>query len=788
MTICQISLVLTIVIGAGAGLVQADAISNSAWVSVPTNVLSESEQAAIMAREQERRTEWFDESLLRCTSLTRPNPETLGGQYFVIARSYNLNEAGYVRTRQNLRELHKMGVTDIIQLLIAGNSTYFPTDDKDAVYRYFVDADKDYDTLMVLVKAAAEEKIGVWCKLQVPGPRDREAPLGLKKEFWAADMDGNSYGPKQKEGDIPDILNPDYRVFLKRMIDILAGKYNKYGNMKGFNIDMPWDNRFDMMEKHLDIFSEFCRDKFHETPDIPAIAAKLKQDGYKWHEPDDKWWRRFILFKRWANEDFVKDISSYCKSKGLKFILQVDTFTTRPYWRGWWAGIATVQHGQYADWVWAYPGSARCEPCYIMSRSMSGTFYGYTSTARNIAYSFRGQMAGIHVFYATTMGLPMLAGGTTPRLLEEVKRHIVTTREWAGAQSLTRVGLLYNHDSALLRGILYPRAEPNDYLLMDRIGRYLDVDRLFVEMTDAYKQYNVLLVTENSASRLSEPVMEKLKKFVATGGTIITLGYEWSVANEDQTEIKGLTQMLAGLPASTTRAAETFDIYEQSSGQGRIITVKSPDIFMALSNANPKIEKQFADLIKSRADAPVTLENSSDNPANAQMMVVTTLKKNNWVGVSLLPDFMASGSSRVQQAVSANVRVDVDKLGIKAKRFRILLLKRNMELLKKVVNRGDRNWSKPLYRGRGDEGFWSADDLRQGVKVTIAPDNEFDLCVPGKVPVPPDAVGMVKHYYQSLPEQWVKTAGQRDYMYEIMVVAPADELTIEGEKIKDADM
>lgn len=724
-------------------------------------------------------TTWFDEGLFRCSFLVRPSPENLDGQYFLIARSNRLNEFGYVKTRQNLRQLKMMGVTDIIQLLIRGSSTYFPSGDKDAIYRYdipgFNKEEKDYDALMVLVEAAAAEGIGVWCKLQLLGDRDG---LELNKAFRAHRPDGSPYLNWANTA-VPDVLNPDYRAFLKRMIDLFAGKYNRRGSFKGFYIDMPYANHADLMAGYLEEFRKFCEERFKETPPLKDIAESLKKDDIKWEEPNNKWWRRFILFKRWAREDFVKDLAAYCGSKGLKFGLQINTSVDA--WRGWWEGEAPCAFSKYADWVWMYPGQNRYEPCYIMNRCIPGTF-NRVSVARTLTESFRGQFAGVHVFFGSTIELPVL-NGTSPRVLEQVKLNILNTREWANAKSLTKVAILYNHGGMSLKAS--PKEEERDeYLLMDRLSQYVDVDRVFTDLPDFFKRYNALLVTRHSTDGLPEAVMEKLTEFIRNGGTAITLGHVWSTAKIDREDMKDMTQEITGLPVRPAVGAGKLEIFEKPFGKGKVVTIRTPNIYQALKNRDEAFEKDFVALIQRNADAPVTIDNDSANPRDKRVAVMTTIKKNNWIGVSLFPN---QDYPKVQEKVFVTVRVDTAKLGVNASRFRVLLLKRNMELLKEIINRADRSWSTPMPRGKGMDYYWSADDLKKGVKIVIDPDNEFDLAAPKKVDVPPAAKYEIKRLCQDFPRKWNQNAIERNYMYEIMVVAPADELNIAGEKIVEGE-
>ena len=737
----------------------------------------------LSAKDEKRRIEWFDENLLRCTFLERPSVEELGGRYFLIARSYYLNEFGYTRTRHNLHQLKKMGITDIIQLHIKGCDTFFPCDDKDAINQYNEKIDGEYDSLMTLVKAAAVEKMGVWIKLQYTSHK-------LHKKFMAKDADGKPYlwcGQK-----LPDLLNLEYRAFLHRMLDIFAGKYNKYGSMKGFYIDMPYTSGSDYLATYLDLFKKYCQDQYGEEPPIEEIAENLKKKD-KWLEPENKWWRRFILFKNWVNEDFIKDISSYCHKVGLQFGLQIGTSRL-------WTGHDPYRLSKYADWVWMYPCRKNYEPMYVLPHSLPGGTFQKVQFSKAVSYSFRGHFGNMHVFFHSGMQTPVLEGNT-PRMLHERKKNIITTREWAGAEPLTKIAILYNQRNMWLRSI--ERNSPsarNDYMLLDKISLYEDADRIYIEAMDMYKNYNVLIATEFSTGGLSQDIIDKLKKFVADGGTIITLGGKWSISKPDLTDERDLTAEITGLKArdifSEAPMGKVLDLFEKKVGKGRIITITSPNLFTALKTGDKDIEKEFVNLLQQYSDSAVSIINSPKNKPDKDASVITTIRKNNWVGVSLLPDNQAYPDPR--EPVSVRVSIDIEKLEIKGDKFRVLLLGRGLELLKELPYSSRKSFREPFMRGK--DFYWSVEDLKKGVKITILPDNQSDLIVPEELPEPRRCKKYVNRWkrledelfsesamlksYEDFKKGWYSRVKERDFAYEIMVIAPYDEINIEGRNVQ----
>ena len=156
------------------------------------------------------------------------------------------------RARHNLRALRRIGVTDIIQLMVRGNKTYFPANHPYAIR----EGARNCDPLLTLVKAAAKERIAIWIKLQVDS--------NAYKAMCARDRHGKPY---LRAGRLtcPDMLSPAYRQFLHDMIDRFAGKYNQWGSMRGFYVDMPFGTWYDFFGDDIPTFDKFFRERFGES-------------------------------------------------------------------------------------------------------------------------------------------------------------------------------------------------------------------------------------------------------------------------------------------------------------------------------------------------------------------------------------------------------------------------------------------------------------------------------------------------------------------------------------------
>jgi len=669
-----------------------------------------------IAEYEKAKTKWFYDDLLRYTYLERPPVETLNGKYVLIARAQFLNGFGYDRARQNLRQLKQMGITDILQLTMMNMVAFHPMTNPDArPIKYSKNSIiskniGDYDPFMILLEAASKENINVWIKIQITAGKI------TKKKAHACDSKGKplyGWGGKQP---VVDILSRNYRNFLFRMIDEYAERYTKYGNLKGFNVDMPWNPACnDSFGDDSDAFNQFCMKNFGEP--IPVGIEKKMDLGSKWDVPTDKWWRRYMLFKQWATEDFYQSLNDYVRKKGFGFSLQVQPFAHLT--NGWYKGFNTYKLLKLADWIWAYPGSRKglndMEACYVYKNCYSA-HGSHRSWGRCHALSFRGNDGGLNYFF-NQFWKPYKAG-FTPRLTRELKKHIINSKEWTGAKSLAKVAILHNENNLFLRlGKKTPVENAKEVLIFDRLSYYQDVDRLLIESTENYKNYKVLLAPAYSVGGLSEDIMKALKEYVNNGGTVISLGARWSISNPDLTDEKDLTGEISGRTSSNKKKKRVgrpeFKFYEKKIGKGRVVTVETANAVLEMIKKNDrKIEKEFADLVSEYSKPAITIE---DIPNKARMKIVSALKKNNWVGISLFSDDHAPAYGKVY--------VDLKKLGLNKSGYRVLLLGKEMEFLK------SRHYNGGIY---GKEDFWKAEDFKNGINVNILPDSEMDLCLPDK--------------------------------------------------------
>jgi hypothetical protein len=692
--------------------------------------------------------DWFDESLIRCTYLQRQPVEKTNGRILMIARVDYLNNYGYERTRQNLRQLKLMGITDIVQLTMRDCVIFHPTSVLDALPRYTT-----YDPFMTLVKAAGRESIGIWVKLQIGYGQ-------VADKMLARNCKGEPYR-QSKDRDLPDVLNNEYRAFLYRMIDEYVAKYSAFGSLKGLYVDMPYSNAGDYLGDNLEDFKKFTMERFGEMPpkdcNLDDIARKCN--------PKDVWWRRWVLFKEWVNEDFNKSLSDYCRKKGLEYAIQIGM--PAAYGSGWSWGHDPYRLSSLgkSTWIFSYGGSSALESLYSLDQSTSGSG-PHGSWGEYNTRSLRGHRAGMELFFDGHLWRPF-GGGMTNRGIDALRMHILNCREWSGSSILAKAAVLDNQNTLLLRlGAASSQIMQQARDLFEDLSHYLDVDCIMVENTELYNRYSVLIAPPYSLEGLSQSVSDKLKEFVQHGGILLNLNSKWSISRADLTQEKNMTMEFTGLPVlEILKAPEEgfLATMEKNIGKGRIISITSHNMLKEVQKENSSVAKQFAALVCKLAEPPVVLKSEND----PRMKIMTTLKKNNWVAVTLWSDD--------KTPARGIIRVDLQKLGLQHAGYRLLLLGRNMELLKP----GD--WAGG--EKRGEANFWTAEDFKAGVAMTILKNDEIDLKIPQEVDVsayPQSWADYIKNTVIAFFNK--QDIRQRQYGYEIMVIAPSDELNIDGEK------
>ncbi len=696
----------------------------------------------------EKDTQWYCENLLRSSFLVRPQPEELDGRFFIITRNRYLNSNGYTRTRINLRQLKKIGITDIVQLTVRGNIVLHPTQVKNAIKAPVNHPHPDnYKSLEILVNAAQKEGLNVWPKIQFA------TALPFSEKVKPRNSKGKLYSRQ-----CVDILSPLYKEFLYALIDEYILKYKNFKNFKGIMIDIPWSVESDYYGDDFDKFKKFCYTRFKEIPPQNIILSIDKERD--WSEPRNKWWRRFILFRRQNMEHLIQELSAYMHKNNLKLIMHVDDFSCGSRKRDWSVPYNFPELSKYADIIWANPPQFSSETFYVMKKCAPAANW-HKSWGGNFTKTFRGhKYAGLYYFFHALL-MPTY-DGCSIREAELLKRHITDCREWAGSESLTKIAILHNPDSMLMRlGYSKNQIRNHKKQLMDILSSRFDVDILYIGSDDLFKNYSLLIASEFSVRDISGNTKEKLREYVKNGGIILNLNQKWSETNFDFTKEKDFTSEFTGHPYERKiipilQNTKKINLFDNVIGSGKVITPVNCDILSEMRCNNLEFQKKFISLIDKLADPPIKCRKHEKSPP---VKIESTLKKNNWVAVALY--------SNDKTPARTTVFVDPVKLNLNSKAYRILLLGRNMELMKYIGGTGGRNVHSH---------FWLPQDLKKGINISILPDNELKLILP-------EQTGLKPKPNKNFHKRWKKNAVHRTFEYEILVIAPYNEFNIDGEKV-----
>jgi len=731
--------------------------------------------------------DWFGREMLLGTYLpTRPVNE-LGGRFFITYdrmcwRGYRLKRVANQedldlfrnRMRIDISRLKWLGVTDIIYWVdVSGERVAHDTSLPDSQKQY-----SGVDPLAELVRLATPEGLNVWASWHACARTEAFA-----KKYCAKDASGKLYkygGRKYCE----DLLSPAYRERCHRLLDEYATKYLPLGNFKGLGCyDELWFCYADFHEDDLPALEKFCVERFGEKP--PADVGQRLAKKRRWLDTSDVWRRRYILFKQHVMTEFWRDLVKYAHSRGLQIGVQL--LGTAHYSSGWCWGVDSVELARLGADMYntscgeraanSYPNTLRWAHCYAP--------WGLYNT-----HCLRGASPG-GIYFTFNQLWRLIMYANNPALPRELARHIHNQRQWAEAQSLARVAFLHNQN-ALQMLMPDPRPRVNrDTALFDALQRTQDADVIFTRAHERYAQYRVLVAMPYSVRGLSAEVYGKLKGFVEDGGTIVSVNADWTVSRADLAHERDVTPEMVGVlygkaaaPApATVRAAETeislvLDtprraasaragtgilaqftdgsgpaVTEKRTGKGRVICVHFGAGAELEKHDNQALVAYFASLVRADSRPEITAEGTG-------FRVISTLRKGNWVAVSLFPD---------QVPAVARLHIDTRALGIEKTRFRMLMLGKRME----ITRPGDL-W--------GDSGFWSADELKNGFPVTIVADNDRVMPLPEGFDLS-DFKGKKRKqqagYLDNIARSWWNSESRgkrkRTYAHEIVVIAPADE-------------
>ncbi len=740
-----------------AGEAQLSALEPGEVIARMTAAL-EAELAA-RAPEPPPYTDWYTRTMVQEMGYQKQPLLELGGR----AWQWWDFRAGYTdqMVQRHVQNMKRTGVTDIIYLGQGGTDLAYLSDIPEAKRRWWMGRYKGRDPLELVCQAAKAEGMRVWL-----GMHSGDYGEGMV----CVDHKGQPY--MYGSHPIDDVRSPKLREFLTKVLTEVKQKYD----LAGFYYDELFFNYVDMCGDDFDDFSQWCQKEFGEKPDRSLLDHL--EAGSRWTDPEDVWWRRLVLYKAKNNAEFFKFLADTAHQLGMQAIGEL-----RPcarYANGWMFGMdnpAIVRAG--CDWYYAAAG---CEAAMVYPNAGTGQHYGGPFGFYN-TYCLRGKPTFNFSYYVSE--LPGTFG--CPEAPESLREMLRDCREWDGAKSLTRAALLtYQY------GIMLQNADPRpidrlELNLLYRLGRYQDVDRLEAEDTRYYENYRVLIAPPLSLQGHGPEVFAAIERFVSNGGTVISLGGKWLQSLRDFTRQQDLTARFVGgeyqgepRPVDTIRAGEDEEIKiapqepipfvpaagtevlatfsdgkpaatAKTIGKGKVIGIHC-DVLSEVAAEGWEHERLLADMIGEFSQPEIRV-------LGAGAEIKTSLQKGNWVAVTL---YEREGPASVK------VSVDPENLGLNADGYRVLLYGRSRELLAPT--------------GMWNITPWTAEQLRAGLDLTIPVIGTTDWVLPEEV----DFSAMPEREQDWLkavvPKSWAGHRGLRECNFEVLVIAPHNELTIDGRK------
>lgn len=527
-----------------------------------------------------------------------------------------------------------------------------------------------------------------------------------------------------------DFASRAYRQSMRNLVDALAAKQRQYPNLKS----LWWDEIWCAMARNsysnrLDSFRDFCRAEFNED----YAGEKMPPAA----DPDDKWWRRYIVFKYCIYEDFSRDLVEYSRANGLTSI----PFLVNPF-----------AYRRSQSW-----GHDRYRLSKIGDFTLASTYYKNPMPVENSIMHLQADFGGFP-FTQALRGLPVehwtfSSMINNPELVAKCREIYSLAGEWRGARPAEEVAVL-TFPPALLGKFLKAEEVHRDHeeLLQQTLTAYFAARMLDVRETRLFRQYQVLLLPKYAGYSIPQFALDGLLEFVRRGGILFVIDAEIAVGRRDLTDPAPRTACLTGFQpgperpiAGAARLADLMDLelplaegtqaaalpdsgdlgrpivfagdvpvgFDRSLGAGRAISLYF-DVACQLKHDPARWGYALARLIAARHQPAVTVEGN--------ISIQGVIRKGDRILISL---YTAAGPSTALSTEPTQVpEVAPTREGAQGIiRIRPAALGMNMDEFQ-VFGLAD---YQVLPSAAGSN--WPAEQLANGIKVSISPERDFENIV-----------------------------------------------------------
>lgn len=353
-----------------------------------------------------------------------------------------------------------------------------------------------------------------------------------------------------------------------------------------------------------DDFSKFCEQNFGESYNGKTMPPP--------ENPEDKWWRRFFLYKIHVHNNFYTKTNHIVNQYGLKTMmcLYPPESHSSPSWTWGWDPVEQetifdniwcvmrgeegkgYQHmkGIYLDTGIAYVGSN-------ISKNLCYGFHGkpisffdfrtaiYTDAVRYFYRNNREKQTGkksSYDFYVAYMGFNKketdLFYGP-----ENVKKWNDLINSWQGGSSPARIAVASSCVPFMMR---YPDGPGRNYQkqitqLMEKLTEHVDVDgvilgSVFSLDAKALLKYKLIIIPQDVGAGLSQETAESLRKYVHDGGRLLAIATPFYQSRKDLTEVNDLTEEFFGFDAGKT----TTGAFIKPVSESNLFSVPSKKIWV----------------------------------------------------------------------------------------------------------------------------------------------------------------------------------------------------------------
>jgi hypothetical protein len=498
---------------------------------------------------------------------------------------------------------------------------------------------KDRDFLRELLEETAKCNIKVWLAWTTPSGK---------------------YPKTEFEG----LNHPEVLKIYTDEIEEVARNYGKFRNLAGFMWhEVDCSEAVDKHEDDVSEFAGFCQQEFGEKytgTQIPKVDAQ------------DKWWRRFFLFRNHVVNEFVRTMAKTAHRHGLK--THFCSYTPESYvgesWK-WGYDIIALEKLCDRQWFSGYsiesgkPYQQVKGACLDFGPSYQGQIlarnYGYAMHGRPVSYfeyrspvyleEVRQYYRGVKNFSATHGDFYTGYLGQQAKELElycgkeNLKQWIGMMTRWQGGRSTARVAVAVNPNAFLMKNPLSSGAEYDKKVrsLMTALAAGTDVDGLLLESQFALKyknllNYSLIIIPEDMGSGLSKPMLKCLRQYIDKDGNLLIISTPMTTAKPDFTDEENFTREFCGLeiagngqagyitPVSDSLTVRSGKFWSGSvkqvqthtaepcvnqRGGGGPLLFKNKNVYFSTAGCSVDAAPFFAEIVNGVNHQPITLTNNT---------------------------------------------------------------------------------------------------------------------------------------------------------------------------------